>query len=271
MVALGVLVILALAGCATPAAPVALANGIVLAAISESSGSLSGGTTVVLTGENLTEVTGVDFGAVQALSVSHDRDSLIVVTPPSVDFAAESVPISLFWEGDSGAPTGLVFSYRVETPVDAQMNYLLEHWDTPNAMAFGRLNGTDCVNFASQGLLARGWSMTPDWWHAQASGVNQYGRPWISSTAFMNWLADHPELAVEVDQADAVIGDIAQFDYDNVGGRNHTGTVSKIAGEGAEREVFVVQHNKDADYSPVAEMLASHGPQAKVYYWHPVG
>ena len=39
------------------------------------------------------------------------------------------------------------------------------HYDDRNVGEFGQLGGTDCVNFASQGLLARGWTMTAEWWH----------------------------------------------------------------------------------------------------------
>jgi len=265
--AAGVVLLLALSGCAIAAAN-GLPEGIAVTGVSTDAGSLSGGDEIVLTGANLDAVSGVDFGAAAATSVTLDGDSLVVVTPASTDFAATTVPISVHWEGDSGAPTGLEFTYRVVTPLDAQMNYLLAHWDSPNALSFGRLNGTDCVNFTSQALLARGWTMTNEWWHSQSSGVNQYGRPWISSTAFMAYLEKHPELAVPVDAADVAVGDIAQFDYDGTGSgnsakRNHTGTVSKVS----DGEVFVVQHNKDADYEPVADMLAAHGPQANVFYW----
>jgi hypothetical protein len=266
--AAGVVLLLALSGCSVAAAD-GLPRGIAVTAVSVDSGSLSGGDEIVLTGANLDAVSGVDFGAAAASAVTLHGDSLVVVTPASTDFEATTVPISVHWEGDSGAPTGLEFSYRVVTPLDAQMNYLLAHWDSPNALNFGRLDGTDCVNFTSQALLARGWTMTNEWWHSQSSGVNQYGRPWISSTAFMQYLEKHPELAVPGSAADVAVGDIAQFDYDGTGSgrtakRNHTGTVSKVL----DGQVFVVQHNKDADYEPVADMLASHGPQAKVYYWH---
>ena len=51
------------------------------------------------------------------------------------------------------------------TPVEAQMSYLMAHYDDRNVGEFGQRGGADCVNFASQGLLARGWTMTAEWWH----------------------------------------------------------------------------------------------------------
>jgi len=263
----------ALAGCA-PAS--SYSGGILL---SVTSGSVSGGTELVVRGDALDLVTKVDFGGVPAASVVLSGDTLSIITPPAVDFQTGSVDVT-FYSPDENSMTDEYavvldgFDYRVETPVDAQMSYLLAHFDEPNAQAFGRLAGTDCVNFTSQGLLARGWTMNGEWWHSQAMGINQYGRPWISSTAFMTYLAEHPELGYELEDDEVVVGDIAQFDYEDAGIRNHTATVSRVTGEGDSREIFVVQHNEDAAYKPVESLLEAHGPQAKVHYWHlvdPVG
>jgi len=150
------------------------------------------------------------------------------------------------------------------TPVEAQMDYLMAHFDDRNVGQFGQLGGTDCVNFASQGLLARGWTMNSEWWHSEASGLHQYGRPWISSTALMSYLTAHPELAREVGPGEVVIGDLAQFDYKNTGKRNHTGTVSRIDGD----EVFLVQHSEDDAYKSVDALIESHGGTGTVHYWH---
>lgn len=164
--------------------------------------------------------------------------------------------------------SGCAAPVAAASPVDAQMSYLLAHYDDRNVAEFGQLGGTDCVNFTSQGLLARGWTMNAEWWHSEVSGVQEYGRPWISSTALMNYLAAHPELAEEVSVDGVVVGDLAQFDYKNTGIRNHTGTISRITGEGADRTVFLVQHSDDAAYKPVDSLIASHGGTGTVHYWH---
>jgi len=148
------------------------------------------------------------------------------------------------------------------------MAYLLAHSADRNVAQFGQLGGTDCVNFTSQGLLARGWTMTAEWWHSEASGVHEYGRPWISSTALMEYLAAHPELAEEVGADEVVVGDLAQFDYRNTGIRNHTGTISRISGDGPEQEIFLVQHSDDAAYKSVDSLVDSHGGTGTVHYWH---
>ena len=155
------------------------------------------------------------------------------------------------------APTG---------SVDAQLDYLLAHWDERNTEQFGSFGGTDCVNFTSQGLLARGWTMDADWWHLPVLWSHQYSKGWVSSTAFRDYLAEHPERAVEATADEVVVGDIVQFDYDNSGNRDHTATVSRIDADGTIR---VVQHSDDADYRSVDDQLALHDEgDGRVYYWH---
>jgi len=155
------------------------------------------------------------------------------------------------------------------TGVDAQLAYLDAHWDDRNSEGFGSLDGTDCVNFTSQGLLARGWQMNDEWWHVSAVGLHKYSSPWISSTAFMNYLAERPELATAVDASEAELGDIVQFDYDNSGNRDHTATISRIDADGTIR---VIQHSDDAENRSVEEQLKTHNDgQGTVYYWHLVG
>jgi len=152
--------------------------------------------------------------------------------------------------------------------VDAQLAYLGSHWDSRNVDGYGSLDGTDCVNFTSQGLIARGWKMNDDWWHVSAVGLHKYSSPWVSSTAFMNYLAEHPELATVVDAAGAELGDIVQFDYDNSGNRDHTATISRIDDDGT---IFVIQHSDDAEFRSVDEQLETHdGGEGTAYYWHVV-
>jgi len=152
------------------------------------------------------------------------------------------------------------------TSIDAQVDYLSAHWQERNEQVYGSLEGTDCVNFTSQGLVARGWEMDEDWWHLQVLGVNQYSKAWVSSTAFNDYLAAHPEKATVVDAADAVVGDIVQFDYDNSGNRDHTATISRIDADGT---ILLVQHSDDALDRSVADQLAEHDEGGGVaYYWH---
>ena len=153
------------------------------------------------------------------------------------------------------------------TPVEAQLDYLTAHWEQRNAVEFGSLDGTDCVNFTSQGLLARGWTMNADWWQLSVFGWNRYARPWISSTAFRDYVAAHPDLGSTVDAEDAQLGDIVQFDWDNSGNRDHTATVSRIDADGT---VHVIQHSADRQYEAVDALIADHAEgDGAVYFWHP--
>ena len=151
--------------------------------------------------------------------------------------------------------------------VDAQLDYLDDHWQHRNSSQFGSLEGTDCVNFTSQGLLARGWTMNPEWWQLSVFGWNRYAKPWISSTAFRDYLAAHAELGSEIDRSDVRLGDIVQFDWDNSGNRDHTATVSRIDTDGTIR---VIQHSADRQFESVDDLLSDHADgDGTAYFWHP--
>ena len=153
------------------------------------------------------------------------------------------------------------------TPVEAQLDYLTAHWNERTAEEFGSLDETDCVNFTSQGLLARGWEMNDEWWHFSILGWHRYSRPWVSSTAFRDYLAEHPHLGSPIDESAARVGDIVQFDWDASGNRDHTATVSRVGDDG---RIFVIQHSSDRQFEPVEQLIADHADGiGDVYYWHP--
>jgi Putative amidase domain len=156
--------------------------------------------------------------------------------------------------------------------VSAEMAYVDTWWKTRNSAGFGDLDGTDCVNFASQALLARGWAMNDEWGHSLVDGQNGYTKAWISSTAMMKYLGAHPELATVVtgdDLSALAIGDIVQFDWDNSGDRDHTAIVSRIdtATDGTV-SLFVASHSPTAHYLALDRIIATHPAEAKVYFWH---
>jgi hypothetical protein len=161
----------------------------------------------------------------------------------------------------------------VEVPVQAapQVKYVLAHWSEYNTAEFETLGEDDCVNFTSQGLLARGWAQTDEWFYG-ADGVYSSSAAWRSSTAFRDYLRDHPELATALDdsQRDQVVpGDIVQFDWDNSGDRDHTGTVTKVVkGSGGQVTVYFAGHTTDSDYRSVDDAITVDHPGASVFYWH---
>lgn len=168
------------------------------------------------------------------------------------------------------APVGTVIRSN-QTNVAAEITYAKAHYKNPNTSKFGDLHGTDCVNFVSQTLLARGWKMNGDW------GVNSdllgmhYTRPWISSTGFHDYLAGHPELASALtwQQRDKVsVGDVVQFDWDASGDRDHTAIVSGILGTGPDRVLLLSSHSPAAFDWPITDALAEHGAATQVYFWH---
>jgi hypothetical protein len=146
--------------------------------------------------------------------------------------------------------------------VVSQIEYAKSYYKNPNKEIFGDLGGTDCVNFVSQTLLARGWNLNRDWTYKDG-----YSRAWISSTGFRDYLRTHPEIATEVtwDQRTEVqVGDVAQFDWDNSGDRDHTAIVSGFNDQG---EILLSSHSPAAFDWSITELLAENDDRTVVYFW----
>ncbi|PRY66952.1 IPT/TIG domain-containing protein [Glaciihabitans tibetensis] len=242
-------------------------------ALSAADGSVTGGSTITLTGSGLDGVTAVSFGANAASAVTAVSDEeLTVTTPAAVNYATGPVDVSLA-EGDAAAvASGLTYNYTVVTPVDAQMNYLLTYWQNRNEAEYGSYGDNDCVNFTSQSLIARGWVEDDEWYHeASSTGEHSYSSPWLSSTSMMKYFTARPELATALtdQQRDqVVIGDIVQFDWDNSGDRDHTGVVTRIEGSGPDRVIFFAGHSLDSDFRSVDVAITTDHPGGTAYYWH---
>lgn len=150
-----------------------------------------------------------------------------------------------------------------------QLAYAKKHYAKPNRAEFGDLGGTDCVNFTSQTLLARGWKMTTEW--AQSNSGDPYTRAWISSTALRDYLTQHAELATPLtwkQRGLVAVGDIVQFDWDNSGDRDHTAIISGIEVIDGKRRLLVAQHSPGAWDWPISTQIAEHGDSTRVYFWH---
>lgn len=148
--------------------------------------------------------------------------------------------------------------------------YLARYWRHPNP-AFGNFGGTDCVNFTSQALHARGWPMSTAWGTSSVLGRHAATRTWVSSTAFAHWLATRPDLATALgdDQRDRVrVGDIVQFDWDASGDRDHTAVVSAIVHQSGKTEIEVAEHSPAGLHDAVDDLVAAHGGRGVVHYWH---
>ncbi|GGI45014.1 hypothetical protein BCL57_000749 [Agromyces flavus] len=152
--------------------------------------------------------------------------------------------------------------------VVAQVEYVLEYWSDYNDEEWGVLERNDCVNFASQSLVVRGWEQDSAWYH----GGDPYSSSasWRSSTAMRDWLEDRPDLATPLgdEERDQVqLGDLVQFDWDNSGDRDHTGVVTRIERSADGVKVFFAGHTLDSDYRDVDVAITKEHPGASVYYW----
>jgi len=253
-----------------PAAPVSTVNSTAVTAISSATGSVTGGTTLTVSGVDVAGVTRVVFGEQDAQILSTTSTEVTVAVPAAAGFSPADVGVAVYADELRVDGQSLSYSYGIVNPVDAQMAYVFEHWNDYNLEEYGSLVDTDCANFASQSLLERGWTMTDDWWAAGTGDEFDFSKAWVSSTYFMNYAEDHPELATALDdtqRAQVKVGDIVQFDWDNSGDRDHTGIVSKVETTDAGTQVYYAGHTDDTDFRTVDEAITVIHPGASVYYW----
>lgn len=160
---------------------------------------------------------------------------------------------------------------EIDPAVQAQLDYVLTHWadGTYNSAEYGVVDLNDCVNFASQSLIERGWQMDDAWNNPKTGNAYDASAAWVSSTALMNYIADSGRAtALTDDQRDQVkAGDVAQFDWDNSGDRDHTGIVTRVEGTGDDIVISFAGHTLDSDYRSVDTAITEDHPGATAYYW----
>lgn len=263
--------------------------------LSVAAAPFTGGTQVTVTGEDLDEVAAVSVGGAPATIVAADEgqvsfavpavpetalgraatveltdvagEPVDVVRPTAVVAAGASVvqPLegALTGRPESRVPTApreLALTYTSDPAIDTQLGYVLRYWSDYNTAQYPVISGYDCANFASQSLIARGWAMDADWYLDLNSGA--MSPSWASSTALRDYLASRPDRATALDDAqrDLVkVGDIAQFDWDDSGDRDHTAIVTRVEHTDSGTKVWVGGHTKDADYWDVDAALATGG------------
>jgi hypothetical protein len=169
--------------------------------------------------------------------------------------------------GSSAASTG----EQLSPAVAAQIAYVEANWQSTSNEVFGFLPKSDCVSFASQSLLERGWQTDDEWWHASSGDPYAHSKAWISSTAFRDYLAAHPERATALtdDQRDQVkVGDIVQFDWDQSGDRDHTGIVTAVTtnADGSTSIAYAGHTDPTWDYDVDQAITVKH-PGGVAYYW----
>ncbi|WP_353808407.1 amidase domain-containing protein [Agromyces sp. SYSU T00194] len=190
-------------------------------------------------------------------------DDGVLTTPADTGSGAASADASAADAGDADASAALVLTYVPDPGIERQMAYVMKHWNSYNSAEYIVISGADCANFASQSLAARGWTMDKGWGYSSAG----YTPSWISSTALRDYLASKPDRATDLgsDRSEVKVGDIAQFDWDNSGDRDHTTIVSRVEHTSSGTKIWVAGHTKDSDYWSVDEALANSG--GSVQFW----
>lgn len=181
--------------------------------------------------------------------------------------ATASQPAAVDGPPDGSLAAGAVVSAEVR----AQLDYTLAHWADTESAEFGHLGDTDCVNFTSQTLLARGWQQDEEWWYRNDDGAVDYAPAWISSTALMRYLDARPERATALSdgqRAGVALGDIVQFDWDRSGDRDHTGVITAVATDaGGQVRLRYACHSGAEEYYEIDAEITRRHPDAAVYYW----
>ena len=265
----------------------------VTSGLSTTAAPFTGGTQVTVTGEGLDEVDSVTVAGVPATIVTAEEDAVTFSVPAvsegsigtaEVQFAAAGAPVAIEAAGAAvvagasvpqttttdlsgiveastrAVPHALTLTYTSDPAIDAQVGYVLTYWSSYNSGEYTVLSGVDCANFASQSLIARGWAMDGAWYYDRATGA--MSPSWSSSTAMRDWLTSRPDLATPLDDSQrglVKVGDIAQFDWNSSGDRDHTAIVTRVEHTDSGTRVWVGSHTKDVDYWNVDEALANSG------------
>ncbi|MFF2370828.1 amidase domain-containing protein [Agromyces sp. NPDC058110] len=176
-------------------------------------------------------------------------------------------------EADASAEpdSGLRLDWSSLDPaVSAQMQYVDDNWTSTWSDEYGFIDENDCMDFASQSLIARGWVEDDEWWYSVGDAYSS-SAAWRSSTAFMEYLESRPDLATMLtdDQRDQVkVGDIVQFDWDDSGDRDHTGIVTAVVtNDDGSTDILYAGHtdatwDRSVDYA-ITEMH----PGGVATYW----
>lgn len=263
---------------------------VVQGGLSVASAPFTGGTQITVQGEQLDQVAAVSVGGAPATIVAADESQLTFAVPAVADTTLGAVPVTMtdasgeaveaeapksaslasLTSADPASilaapttievPQQLTLTYTSDPRIDAQVGYVLAYWNDYNSDAYSVISGNDCANFTSQSLIARGWAMDAGWYYDAATG--QSSSSWTSSTAMRDWLSSRPDLATPLDDSQrglVKVGDIAQFDWDGSGDRDHTAVVTRVEHSDSGTRIWVGGHTKDADYWDVDEALASGG------------
>ena len=254
------------------AAPAAAPAPTAISAVSPAAGSVSGTNTVTLTGTSLGNVKAVTIGGQPAAISSTGSDKLAVVVPQAAMFNPAKVDIVA--NGADGKPLTTVaggYQYQVVSPIDKQLNYAMQHWNNYNTAEYGDLNpvGGDCANFVSQTLIARGWTMSGDWYNHNAAA--SWSPSWGYVPSMDAYFRATPSLGLHeypLSQRDKIkVGDIVMFDWNNNNSLDHVQIVSQVLHQNGKVVIKMVGHNTDSDYRDLDTAITVDHPGAGGHFW----
>ncbi|WP_183085031.1 amidase domain-containing protein [Mycetocola manganoxydans] len=255
------------------ATPVPVAE---VTAMSPTSGSVTGGTTLTLTGTGLADVTDVTIGGIPATDVTVTEDGTVTAVAPAALHYQPADAAVVVSSGDKVVEQSepLNYAYSVITGVDAQMQYALKHWNDYNSNTWGNLNpvGGDCANFVSQTLIQRGWTQNETWFNKNAAAtLSDWSPAWGYVPAMDNWLASDDSLGLTkltLDQRDQVkLGDIAIFDWNLNDIPDHVMLVSSVKVVDGVTKITFASHNRDGDYRDLDDVLTIDHPGGNAWFW----
>lgn len=234
--------------------------------ITPAAGTVKGGTKVVVTGSGLGDVAAVRIAGTTVPTTAKDG-SFTFTTPSAAAFVPATDAVTL--QTAKGATVATArYRYTAVDGVDRELAYVLRYWKHYNP-AYEALGDNDCVDFTSQALLQRGWKQQGDWVHAAV--VLDSGAAWRSSTAFRDFMEEHPELGTPLtdrQRSKVRLGDVVQFDWDRSGDRDHTGVVTKIVtAKNGHISIYFAGHTNDSDYRSVDTAITKDHPGGVAYYW----
>ena len=277
----------ALAGCAsdstTGSAPAdgggadaaAAGERVSLASVSPAVGALAGSTEVTVSGAGFqgdAPVASIRFGTEAATAFTVVDDATITLTTPAAyNFAVGAVPVTVTLDDGSQVVADAAYSYEVQTPVDAQMQYAFTYWQHYNLAEWGEFPDNDCGNFVNQTMLQRGWVQNEDW-YSDYVATGDYSYSWIRGNQMNDYYASRPDTTrFEFgDRSQLKIGDVVMFDWDpqNDNGVDHTMMISKVTNNpDGTISIAMVGHTLDATYRDLDYAVTVEKPGGTAHFW----